>query len=341
MINPIITLSVSGLLMTSTTLWAGQSTETRHYPQHNTSEQVESSDARGHSEMEHGTMAYSKGEMDTMVHSNMEHSESEMDTMVHSNMDHSAMKMQPQGGDAPENARDPHAYSSGYTLTDGPYALAGSERLTLADEHSFWSILGDRLEYNDDENSTIYDVQGWYGTTFDRAVIKAEGDIASGKLVESQTELLWSHAVSAYWDTQLGAKFDQYDEGQNRQWLAFGFQGLAPYWFEIDVSAYLGERGRTAISAEAEYELLLTQRWILQSRIETSLNGKDDEVNGIGKGLSDLSAGIRLRYEFSRQFAPYVGVQWTKKFGNTADFARAREEEVSNTSVVAGLRFWF
>ena len=376
MINPLNTLSTAGILLSCSALLTSQNIEAQQYSEQNAAAQEQASGAMDHSKMGHSKMDMNAMDQGAMDHSKMDHSEMDMDamdqsTMDHSKMnnsgmdmdamdqgamdhskmdhsemdmdamDHSAMKMQPQGGEAPENARDPHAYSSGYTLTDGPYALAGSERLTLADEHSFWSVLGDRLEYNDDENSTVYDVQGWYGTTFDRAVIKAEGDVARGKLVESQTEFLWSHAVSAYWDTQLGAKFDQYDEGQNRQWLAFGIQGLAPYWFEIDVSAYLGESGRTAISAEAEYELLLTQRWVLQSRIETSLNGKDDELNGIGKGLSDLSAGIRLRYEFSRQFAPYVGVQWTKKFGNSADFARAREEEVSSTSVVAGLRFWF
>ena len=308
-------------------------------------------EAMDHSKMNHGKMA--EEQMDpAMDHSKM--SSGDMDpTMDHSKMgsgdmdpamDHSKMgsgDMQAQGGDAPANARDPHAYSSGYTLTEGPYALEAPTRLTLADEYSFWSVLGDRLEYNNDENSTVFDVQAWYGTTFDRAVVKTEGDIVRGSLEESQTDLLWSHAVSAYWDTQLGVRFDQYDQGQNRQWLAFGFQGLAPYWFEVDISAYLGENGRTAISAEAEYELLLTQRWVLQSRIEMGLNGKDDEINGVGKGLSSLSAGIRLRYEFSRQFAPYIGVEWSRKFGNTADFARAENEETSNSSVVAGLRFWF
>ena len=298
-------------------------------------------DAMDQGTMDHSKMNHSKMDMDATDQSTMDHSNMDMDAMDQGAMDHSAMKMQPQGGEAPANARDPHAYSSGYTLTDGPYALAIPKRLTLADEHSFWSVLGDRLEYNNDENSTVYDVQGWYGTTFERAVVKAEGDVVQGQLVESQTELLWSHAFAAYWDTQLGIRYDQFDEGEDRRWLAFGFQGLAPYWFEVDVSAYLGENGRTAVSAEAEYELLLTQRWVLQSRVEMSLNGKDDEINGVGKGLSSLSAGLRLRYEFSRQFAPYVGIEWTQKYGNSADFARARDEEASNTSVVAGLRFWF
>ena len=254
-------------------------------------------------------------------------------------MDHGDMQM--QGGSAPADARDPHAYSDGYTLTEGPYAQPGPRQLKLADEHAFWSVLGDRLEYQEDSDSTVYDVQAWYGTTYNRFVIKAEGDIADGTLEESSTDLLWGHALNAYFDTQLGVRLDQYNEGKDRQWLAFGVQGLAPYWFELDVTAYVGDDGRTALSAEAEYELLLTQKLILQPRAELNLYGKDDAENGLGSGLSDLAVGLRLRYEFSRQFAPYIGVEWTDTYGDTADYRRAAGEDTSDTQFVAGLRFWF
>ena len=254
-------------------------------------------------------------------------------------MDHSEMQM--QGGSAPADARDPHAYSDGYTLTEGPYAQPGPRQLKLADEHAFWSILGDRLEYQEDSDSTVYDVQAWYGTTYDRFVIKAGGDIADGTLEESSTDLLWGHAFNAFFDTQLGVRLDQFNEGKDRQWLAFGVQGLAPYWFEVDVTAYVGDDGRTALSAEAEYELLLTQRLILQPRAELNLYGKDDADNGLGSGLSDLAVGLRLRYEFSRQFAPYIGVEWTDTYGDTADYRRAVGQDTSGTQFVAGLRFWF
>ena len=254
-------------------------------------------------------------------------------------MDHSEMQM--QGGSAPADARDPHAYSDGYTLTEGPYAQPGPRQLKLADEHAFWSILGDRLEYQEDSDSTVYDVKAWYGTTYDRFVIKAEGDIADGTLEESSTDLLWGHAFNAFFDTHLGVRLDQFNEGKDRQWLAFGVQGLAPYWFEVDVTAYVGDDGRTALSAEAEYELLLTQRLILQPRAELNLYGKDDADNGLGSGLSDLAVGLRLRYEFSRQFAPYIGVEWTDTYGDTADYRRAVGQDTSGTQFVAGLRFWF
>jgi len=254
-------------------------------------------------------------------------------------MNHGEMQM--QGGSAPADARDPHAYSDGFTLTEGPYAQSGPRQLKLADEHSFWAVLGDRFEYQEDSETTVYDLQAWYGTTYDRLVIKAEGDIADGTLEESSTDLLWGHALNAYFDTQLGLRFDQYNEGKDRQWLALGLQGLAPYWFELDVTAYVGNNGRTALAAEAEYELLLTQRLILQPRAELNLYGKDDPENGLGSGLSDLALGVRLRYEFSRQFAPYIGVEWTSTYGDTADYRRAAGDDRSDTQIVAGLRFWF
>lgn len=255
-------------------------------------------------------------------------------------MDHSDMDM--QGGSAPPDARDPHAYSGGYALDSGKYALPGPRQLRLADEHSFGSLLVDRLERVDtsDGYATAYDAQAWFGRDYDRLVIKAEGDYGQGKLREARTELLWGHAIATFWDTQLGARYDS-GVGPDRSWLAFGVQGLAPYWFEVDATAYVGEGGRTALRLSGEYELLITQRLILQPRLELNAYGKSDEVLGIGSGLSDITAGLRLRYEFTRQIAPYVGVERAEKFGQTADLARAAGEEADETSWVAGVRFWF
>jgi copper resistance protein B len=240
------------------------------------------------------------------------------------------------------DARDPNAYSDGYTLDSGPYALPGPRQLRLADEHAFWSVLVDRLEYaNGDDNSfSSYDAQAWFGRTYDRAVIKAEGSVDSGNLEDSQTELLWSHAVAPFWDAQLGARQDSGD-APDRTWLAVGVQGLAPYWFDVEATAYWGESGRAAVQLKAEYELLITQRLILQPRLEMNVYGQNDPATGAGSGLSDVTAGLRLRYEFNRQFAPYVGVEWVNLYGNTADYARTNGEDVHDTQWVAGVRFWF
>ncbi len=252
-------------------------------------------------------------------------------------------EMNMQGGSAPPDARDPHAYSGGYTLASGPYALTGTRGLRLKDEYNFGGLLVDRLERTqarDGGNATAYEMQGWFGRDYNRLVIKAEGDVAKGKLQEARTELLWGHAIATFWDTQLGVRYDS-GEGPGRGWLAFGVQGLAPYWFEIDATAYAGENGRTALRLGAEYELLLTQKLILQPRIELNLYGKSDVERGIGSGLSEAQAGLRLRYEFTRQFAPYIGVERASTFGQTADLARAEGEKTGETRWVAGVRLWF
>ncbi|MDR3002949.1 MAG: copper resistance protein B [Acidovorax sp.] len=256
-------------------------------------------------------------------------------------VDHGQMQM--QGGSAPADARDPHAYSNGLKLGQGDYAVPGVPRLALADEHRFASLRGESLERGfarKGDDSTSYSLQGWYGTTYDRLVVKAEGSWAQSKLQESRTELLWGHALDAYWDTQLGVRMDT-GEGPNRQWLAFGVQGLAPYWFELDATAYLGSGGRTALRLEASYELLLTQRLILEPKVELHFYGKDDPARHMGSGLAEGSAGLRLRYEFSRQFAPYIGIERAGSFGKTADYVRAGGGQARQTRAVAGLRFWF
>ena len=244
---------------------------------------------------------------------------------------------------ATEGLRNPHAYSNGFTLTDGPFSPPTPLRLTLADEHSFWAVLGERLEYQNSssEDAIVYDLQAWYGTTYDRLVIKTEGDIVESSLEESSTDLLWAHALNSNFDAQVGFRLDQYKDGKNRKWLAFGSQGLAPYWFEVDVTGYIGDKGRTALTAEAEYELFLTQRLIMQPRAELSLYGKSDPENNIGSGLSDISLGVRFRYEFSRQFAPYIGVEAERAYGGTADYRSVSGDGRSQTLLTAGLRFWF
>ena len=262
-----------------------------------------------------------------------------MASVLYSSVPWAAAHDKMQGGSPPEDARDPHAYSDGHTLTAGPYAQAGPRQLRLADEHPFWALLGNRFEYNEGANSTVFDLQGWYGTTYDRFVVKTEGDFANGRLNDSQTDLLWSHALTAYFDTQVGVRLDQYAQGNNRQWLAFGMQGLAPYWFDLDVTAYVGEKGRTALTTDAEYDLFLIQRLILQPRTALTLYGQGDPDHELGSGLSDLAIGLRLGYQFSRQFAPYIGVEWSGVYGKTADYQRAAGQKVSDTQLVVGVRF--
>lgn len=204
-------------------------------------------------------------------------------------------------------------------------------------------VMINRLERAQTKENTYlsaYDLQGRIGKDYERLVLKAEGVIDEGKVHEARTELLWSHATSAYWDGQLGVRHDS-GVAPSRNWLALGMQGLAPYWFEIDATVYVGDQGRSALRLSAEYELLFTQKLILQPRMEVNFYGVKDEEREIGAGLSNMVAGLRLRYEIRREFAPYIGVDWSSKFGATADYATAAGANINDMNIVAGLRAWF
>ncbi len=245
--------------------------------------------------------------------------------------DHSTM----QGGSPPPDARDPHAYSGGLRMS--------AQHIHGSDGQNFGSLLVDRFEHvrvRRGESQTAYDLQARYGRDYDKFVLKAEGEVAGGEVHESRTELLWSHAVAPYWDVQTGLRYDG-GEGPSRRWLAFGFQGLAPYWFEVDATLYVGDEGHSAFRLEAEYELLLTQKLILQPRLEANVYGKTDTANERGQGLSDVALGVRLRYEIRREFAPYIGIERVTRHGDTADLFRAAGKPAGDTRFVAGLRFWF
>jgi len=240
-----------------------------------------------------------------------------------------------QGGSAPLDARDPHAYSDGYDFGSIP-------RRRMGDEELIGSLLVDRLESATTRGITAmtYDWQAWFGNTYNRALIRAEGDIEGGTFKDARNELLWAHAITAYWDTQLGIRYDS-GKGTDRGWLAFGVQGTAPYWIYVEATAYVNEQGRTSFRLETEYDLLLTQRLILQPRIEVNVYSQRDDTRNVSSGVSDFAGGLRLRYEIWREIAPYVGVEWASKFGSAANNLKAAGEYPQGTLFVAGVRFWF
>ncbi|MEY2170237.1 copper resistance protein B [Rhodanobacter sp. FW106-PBR-LB-2-19] len=239
-----------------------------------------------------------------------------------------------QGGRAPPDARSPD-YSDGVGYGD----MAGMER---HDAKSLGMLLIDQLEafHGLDANGQAWEAQGWYGSDTSKLWVRTEGERSGGRLEDGDVEAFWSHAVAAFWDSQLGVRQD-FGAGPERTWAAFGVQGLAPYWFELEATGYIGANGRTAARLRADYELLFTQRLILQPEAEVNLYGKDDPQRRIGSGVSDVQFGLRLRYEFHRQFAPYIGVNWIRRIGTTADYARQDHQPVLDWQIVAGVRIWF
>lgn len=215
------------------------------------------------------------------------------------------------------------------------------EMMGMDDTALFGMVAFDQFEWRDTDggDALFWDGRAWFGNDYDKALLKTEGERVDSD-TDASAELLWDRVFSRWWSLQAGVAHD-FGEGPSRTWAVFGVQGLAPYWFEVEALAYVGEQGRTAASFSAEYEMFLTQRWVLQPKLELQLYGEDDPANGIGSGFSEAELGLRLRYEIRREFAPYVGMVWSRKFGETADLARERGEATDELQFVAGLRVWF
>jgi len=245
-----------------------------------------------------------------------------------------------QGGAAPANARSSD-YSDGYQYR----GMAGWEE---TDEMTVSKIIADQAEYrfnNNGKNTVRWDMQGWRGTDYNKLWVKFEGDHEPGtRSGNLELQTLYSHSVSAFWDFQIGGRYDRfYSPGLvNDRFLAvIGFQGLAPYWFDVEPALFVSDKGDISARVTATYDLLFTQRLILQPRLEVNAALTEAAQFGVGKGLNDVQLGLRLRYEIRREFAPYLGVAWQRQFGTTANLARAGGESVSNVSLIAGLRWWF
>ena len=210
------------------------------------------------------------------------------------------------------------------------------------DDMVSYQVLLDQLEYTNSRrgNGVGWDVQGWVGRDYNRLWLKSEGARRDGRTEDGRLELLWSKPVAAFWDVQAGVRRD-FGSGPMRNWLALGIQGLAPYWFDVEATAYVGNSGRAALRVDTKYDLRLTQRTYLTPRLEANLYSRADPERALGSGLADATFGVRLRHEFRREFAPYVGVVWNHRFAGTAEQARAAGAPVTERQWVAGVRAWF
>ncbi len=186
-----------------------------------------------------------------------------------------------------------------------------------------------------------YDGQGWIGTDLNKLWVKSEGTVdRNGRFSDGQHEALFDRAISTWFDLQAGVRVDL-DDGPTRTWVAFGVQGLSLYFFDIEATGYVSDRGRTAFRLQGSYDLLLTNRLILQPQAELNVYGKADRARRTGSGLSDIDTGLRLRYEWSRKLAPYVGVTYAGYVGQAQAFARERGEGAGDVRFTFGLRSWF
>lgn len=287
-------------------------------------------DAKNAGSMDHGMMD----------HSVMDHSPKDHDGMSHDETGHRASSS--DNGQPPARAMEGPVHAA-----DGIYgrAVMRPARDTIARENGGMTtatFMIDRAETRIGEGQNIYlwDLQAWYGGDIDKLWLKSEGEGAFGGGVEgAEVQALWSHAIGAWFDVQAGLRHDSRPD--RRTHAVLGVQGLAPYFFELDAAAFLSDKGEMTARVEAEYDQRITQRLILQPRAELSMSAQNVPEIGLGAGLTSIEAGLRLRYEFSREFAPYIGIDYESRLGETADIARTTGEDPDRLSLLLGLRTWF
>lgn len=267
-------------------------------------------------------------------HSKMDHS-----AMNHSGMDHSTMDHSTHA--RPEASQPktpiPPITDADRVAANRPLHHAMSHGSGI---HQFYRF--DRLEAWDADHGTglHWEAEGWIGTDTDRLWLRSAGEREDGSTHSADLELLYGRSISPWWDVVAGVRHD-FKPGDGRSFAAIGVMGLAPQKFEVEATLYAGEGGQTAFVFEAERELLLTNRLILQPVLEVEFHGRTERARGIGSGLGSIEAGLRLRYEITRRFAPYVGIVRERAFGTTAELRRDAGEGVDETRVVVGVRTWF
>lgn len=285
--------------------------------------------------------------------SQMDHAQMDHGAMDHAQMDHGAMDhSMAMPGDAkdetlPVSGPPPRAFEGPQHAADAVFGTAAmeparAELVKATGEFSGGTAMLDRLEarLGQGKDAYLWDAQGWYGGDTDKLWLKSEGEGEfTGGVEQAEVQALWSHAIGPWFDLQTGVRADI--EPHSRAHAVLGVQGLAPYMFEIDAAAFLSDKGDLTGRIEAEYDQRITQRLILQPRAELELSAQSIPELGLGSGVTSVETGLRLRYEFQREFAPYIGVGYEAKLGGTADFARAAGDDPDRFVLLLGLRAWF
>jgi copper resistance protein B len=281
-----------------------------------------------------------------MDHSQMDHSAHQAPAEEAAPADPHAGHGQPAADDAIPKGIAPtppsdHAAEAFYSTAE--MARARAAMLKESGGMLFSQLMLDRLEYRLGKGKDGYhwEGEGWIGGDINRFAFKTEGEGEIGGPLESaEVQALYSRAIDPWFNLEAGVRHD-IRPNPDRTYAVIGIEGLAPYWFEVGAQAFLSTKGDAHLRLEGSYDQRLTQRLILQPAAEVNIAAQDVPELGIGSGVSDIELGLRLRYEFAREFAPYVGVNWERKLGATARYARAEGERASATSLVMGVRFWF
>lgn len=234
--------------------------------------------------------------------------------------------------------------------------LASASAAAMEDSMLQTGVNVDQLEWRDTNEGDVaaWDAKVWLGDDLNKLILNSEGEYRhsdsrhdnkhnnehDSATEEAELQLLYSRAIAAYWNFQAGWRGDLQPTPE-RHWLALGLEGLAPWFIDVNATLFVGNEDRTALRLTLEHELMLTQRLALVPEIELNVYGRNDPETATGAGLSDVAAGMRLHYEITREFAPYVGVHYWKQYGNTARFSRVDDEKTDGAEFVAGIHFWY
>ncbi len=263
----------------------------------------------------------------------------QVDHSAHEGMDH---ETETPSGPTPARALEGPLHAADAIWGAEAMARARAANHQMHGQMRFATLMAERLEARvaSGEDGYLWDVQGWYGTPTDRIVFKSEGEGEFGGTVDdAEAQLLWGHAITPWFDLQAGVRLDV--EPESTAHLALGVQGLAPYNIHVDAAAFLSDQGDLTAQIEAEHDMRLTQRLILQPRVEFELAAQDIPQRGMGAGPVKIESGLRLRYEVTREFAPYLGVEYEAALGQTADLIRAEGDDPDGLVFLIGLRTWF
>lgn len=359
------------LLMLPATALAQDQSHTAHQQENQTEPAAEDTQAAqgaehqmmmDHSQMDHHLMEHNLEEADAKEepasseatdHSGMpttpgQDSDDEA-VLDHSAMGHGQMDYRaqadhmaiPEGPPPPEALQGPAFAADAFIGAEEMAASRAAVTKEVSGTPVFW-FQGDRFEYRlrEGDDGYLWDVQGYYGGDYNKLWFKSEGEGSLGEEIESaEVQALWSRAIAPFFDIQAGIRQDF--NSPERTHAVVGIQGLVPYEFEVDAAAFLSNKGDLTARIEGEIDQFITQRLIVQPRAEINLAAQNIPELGIGAGIDSIEAGIRLRYELAREFAPYIGIEQEWKLGNSRDFARAEGEDSSVTNYVIGVRFWF
>ena len=212
--------------------------------------------------------------------------------------------------------------------------------------NTFTSFQKAEFRTGDQPDAAVIDAEGWIGGDFQRFWWKADGEqeTKGAKAGEIELQGLYSRLISPFWDFQTGVRVDRHYRGPGQRTIGYfviGVEGLAPYWFEVEPALFVSEKGKVSTRITASYDQLITQRWVIQPRVDLNAAFQDDTKRSIAAGLNDVEFGVRLRYDIGRQFSPYLGVTWRRALGGTAALERRTGADISTSSFVVGLRTWF